>query len=174
MGGRQAASAEAGGQDPRQTDFRYRDRGAPLILYVDTSALLKVYIDEEGSALVRERVDQATRLVTSALTYVEARSALARRRRASDLRPADYRRTIREFEEGWQRYFRLEVSDAVLSEAARLADEHLLRAYDAIHLGSALLLRSQLQAAVTVLSWDDDLDAAAAREGFGVLRSRRR
>ncbi len=123
---------------------------------------------------MRERVEQASRLVTSAITYVEARSALARRRRARDLPPSDYRRTIREFETGWQRYVRIEVSDAVLGEAARLADEHLLRAYDALHLGSAVLLRSQLQAPVALISWDDELDAAAAREGFGLLRSRRR
>ena len=174
MGGRQAACAEATSQDPRQADFRHRNRGTSLILYVDTSALLKVYVDEEGSALVRERVGQAVGLATSAITYVEAHSALARRRHAGDLSPNDYRKAVWELSEGWERYHRLAVGDAVLGEAARLAKAHLLRACDAIHLGSAVLLRSRLQADVTLASWDDELDAAAAREGLQLLRPRRR
>jgi predicted nucleic acid-binding protein len=145
-----------------------------LILYVDTSALLKAYVEEEGSPLIRDQLGQADRLTTSAITYVEVHTALARRRHGGDLPPAEYRKAMRSFEEDWERFLRLDVGDAVLREAARLGTEHVLRAYDAIHLGSAVLLRSQLGTDIMLASWDVELDAAAARERFSVLRARRR
>lgn len=68
----------------------------------------------------------------------------------------------------------IEPSENVRSEAVRLAEAHALRGYDAIHLASAVTLRRQLDDdRVHFASWDDELDAAAAREGFEVLRSRR-
>jgi predicted nucleic acid-binding protein len=135
---------------------------------------LKLYIEEEGSGAVRDWLSDASRLASSAVTYVEVRSALARRRRGRGLSPTDRRAIIRKLGIDWQRYLVIEVGDAVLAEAVRLADRHLLRAYDAVHLASATVVRSQLGATIGVASWDDDLDAAAAREGFDVLRARRR
>ena len=132
--------------------------------------MLKLYLDEVGSELVRERAREARRLATSALAYVEARSALARRRRAGDIVPAEHRAIQRQLDEDWRRFISLEVTGAVLKEATRVADKYVLRAYDAIHLGSAILLRSSLDAAVLLGSWDDELDAAARREGFDVIR----
>jgi predicted nucleic acid-binding protein len=46
-------------------------------------------------------------------------------------------------------------------EAGRLAEEHGLRGYDAVHLASALALKE-----TTMVTWDGDLRAAAAREGL--------
>jgi predicted nucleic acid-binding protein len=121
---------------------------------------------------VRDFIARAARLATSAITYVEVRSALARRWRARDLSLADYRDAVRQFENAWGRYVRIDVTDGVLAQAARLAEAHGLRAYDAIHLGSAILLRARIEAEVTLGSWDDELDAAALKEGLYVLRPR--
>jgi hypothetical protein len=55
-------------------------------------------------------------------------------------------------------------------EAARLGVGHLLKAYDAVHLASAVLLRARLGTDVRLSSWDDELDRAAAREDFQLLR----
>jgi uncharacterized protein with PIN domain len=49
-------------------------------LYLDTSALVKLYVDEEGSPFVRSAVERAGVVSTSAITYVEARAAFVRRR----------------------------------------------------------------------------------------------
>jgi predicted nucleic acid-binding protein len=174
LGGGQAALAGPSGKDSRQADLRDGNRGPALTVYVDTSALLKVYIEEEGSALVRDQLDRATQLATSAITRVEVHTALARRRHGRDLPQAAYREVVRAFEADWERVLRLAVSDAVLGQATRLGAEHVLRAYDAIHLSSAVLLRTQIGGEVLLASWDDDLDAAALRERFAVLRPRRR
>ena len=109
-------------------------------------------------------------MTTSSITYVEARAALARRRRAGDLSAGEHRRLVGEFESDWQRYVRLEVTDRLIREAAALADRHPLRAYDAIHLASAVTARRQFGGEMLFACWDDGLSAAAAREGFRVAR----
>jgi uncharacterized protein len=50
-----------------------------LILYLDTSALVKLYVDEVGSNIVRQAVADSNHLTTSLLSYTETRSAFSRR-----------------------------------------------------------------------------------------------
>lgn len=135
-------------------------------LYLDTSALVKLYVDEEGSQAARLRVSRARGVATSAIAYVEARAAFARKRRQRGLLPAAHRRIVRAFDADWERYMRLEVTDSLIRDAALLAEAHRLRAYDAIHLASATVLRSRLAEPVLFLSWDEDLESAAQREGL--------
>ncbi len=123
---------------------------------------------------MRESVSDATVLGTSIITYVEARSALARRRQHGDLSVSDYRRVAEGFEADWQRYVRTEVTEALLRDAAHLAELHRLRAYDAVHLGAAIVFRDGVGDETTFASWDDSLDRAASREGFRLLRPRSR
>lgn len=139
-------------------------------LYLDTSALVKLYVEEDGSDKVREQVRQADVVATSAIAYVEARAALARRHRERSLSPGDYRRTVRELDADWQRYVSIEVTDVLIRKAADLAGNHRLRAYDAIHLASAAFLTERLAEAVAFSSWDANLSAAARREGLEPLR----
>jgi hypothetical protein len=86
-----------------------------------------------------------------------------------DLTPMNYRAAARAFDESWEGYYRLEVGEEVLGEAARLGARHVLRAYDAVHLASAMLLRARVGTDVTLSSWDDELDRAAVREGFQLV-----
>ena len=135
-------------------------------LYLDTSALVKLYVEEEGSILVREAVQKSATVATSAIAYVEARAAFSRRRRERHLSSGNYRRIIQEFDSDWQHYVSLEVTDPLIRKAAELAEAHALRAYDAIHLASAKLLRERLGEPVLFSSWDANLLAAARREGL--------
>lgn len=66
------------------------------------------------------------------------------------------------------------MSEPLIHQAAELAERHRLRGYDALHLASALLLAGRLGEEMAFASWDDDLDAAAARQGLTLIRSRRR
>lgn len=139
-------------------------------LYLDTSALVKLYVEEDGSALMREAVREADAVATSAIAYVEARAAFARRRRERALSPGDYRRTLLEFDADWQHYVSIEVTDSLIRKAAGLAEEHGLRVYDAIHLASAAALNEKLAERMVFSSWDASLSAAARREGLEPLR----
>jgi predicted nucleic acid-binding protein len=141
-------------------------------LYLDTSALVKLYIAEEGSLLVRTALADARFVATSVVAYVEARAAFARRRQERALSSAAHRRLVQALDTDWGRYLRIEASEALIHEAALLAERHRLRGYDAIHLASALLLRSRLPEAVVFSSWDFTLQAAALREGLRRLPDR--
>ena len=113
-------------------------------LYLDTSALVKLYVDEEGSSVVRSAVDQARQISTSAIAYVEARAAFVRRRHEGGLLAGEYRRIIRDLDDDWARYLVVEVTDSLIRESARLAETHRLRAYDAVHLASATAVHGRL------------------------------
>jgi len=69
---------------------------------------------------------------------------------------------------------RIDVNEGLATRAAHLAETHRLRAYDAIQLASGLLFAERLGDDTLFGSWDDTLDAAAAREGLRLLRTRRR
>jgi uncharacterized protein len=141
-------------------------------LYLDTSALVKLYVEEEGSARVRSGVEDAEIVATSEIAYLEARAALARCRREKAFSLASYRRLMNDLETDWDTYFTIPATISVIRGAAALAERYTLRAYDALHLASAKLLQEEAPAeAILFASWDDTLDRAARREGFTVLSS---
>lgn len=119
---------------------------------------------------MREQVTNATAVATSVITYVEAHTALARRRRTGDLTTGEHRRLVGEFDSDWERYVRLEVTSELIRDAAALAGRYPLRAYDAIHLASAVTARRRLGDDLVFACWDDALCAAASREGLDLAR----
>jgi predicted nucleic acid-binding protein len=143
-----------------------------LRLYLDTSALVKLYTDEEGSTDVHEAVSRARIVATSAIAYVEARTAFARRHREGGFSPVDFRRCVRRFDAEWPRYVRLEVTYSLIRRAAGIAERYRLRAYDAVHLESALTLRERVAAPVVFGCWDAGLVTAARRAGLDTVPGR--
>lgn len=141
-----------------------------MILYLDTSALVKVYVEEAGSTEVREKADQAEGLATSRITYAEARAALARKLRERGLSRTGHRSVVEDLNGDWEDYFIVDVSDSVVKFAGGLAEKHALRGADAIHLASALSLRKQAGESVRFLCFDGRLTIAAHKEGLGILR----
>ena len=141
-----------------------------MTLYLDTSALVKLYVEEEGARVVRNAVAQAGLVATAAIAYVEARAAFVRRHHEGGLSSAEYRRVIRNPDSDWARSLVVEVVDSLIRDAARLAEAHRLRAYDAIHLASAAAVHARLAEPVIFASWDAGLEKVARREGFESLR----
>jgi predicted nucleic acid-binding protein len=72
-----------------------------LIAYLDTSSLVKLYVEEKGSALIRQLVERSELVATSVVAYAEARAAFARQRREGGLTSAGYDRTKNDFERDW-------------------------------------------------------------------------
>lgn len=103
-----------------------------MTLYVDTSALLKRYIDEPDSDLAAEMMLSDPMLVTSRLTEIESRRNLARLLSGEDLLTA--RRRL----QADLTSFALVALDArTCSEAARVAEQTLCRSLDALHIAAA-------------------------------------
>lgn len=107
-----------------------------MILYLDTSSLVKLYVEEAGSDEVRELASQAAIVATSIVAYPETRAALARLRRSGNLAPAKFGAAKREFEAEWPAYLALEVTAALSREAGEFAERYALRDFDALHLAS--------------------------------------
>jgi uncharacterized protein len=84
-----------------------------LILYLDTSSLIKLYVEESGSSEVEKLVAGASLVCTSVVAYPEARSALARLCREGALTAEEHALTKADLQEDWPRYLALEVTSAV-------------------------------------------------------------
>ena len=139
-----------------------------MILYVDTSALIKIYVAEEGTDTVQEAVSRASVVAASRVAYVEARAALARACRESRIGERDLRQSVAELDEDWKRFLVVEVSDDLVQRAGDLAEEYALRAYDALQLASALILKRRVDSSVFFLAFDQALTQAAQSAGLAV------
>ena len=137
-----------------------------MILYLDTSDLLKLYLEEEGSERVEAAVARASQLTTSLITYAEARAALAKARRLGSMPDGSYSQTVATFESQWDSVSRVDVSEDIVRTAGELAERNDLRGYDAVHLASALLVQKESRSRVLFSTSDRDLRAAADNEGL--------
>lgn len=134
-----------------------------MITYVDTSTLLKLLIDEDGSERAEVIWDTADVLATGALLVVEARAALAAAERGARLNAAQHRDAKRELAALVDELTIVEATEHVIVHAADLAESEALRAYDAVHLASALAIEANV-----LTSADADLCEAAERQGLHV------
>jgi len=136
-----------------------------VIAYLDSSALVKLFLVEDGSDAAREIWDSGLRIATSRVSHAELACAIAaaiRNRRYSagrvDARVVDgtFLRKRAEI---------LEPDEGVVDAAAVLGVRHGLRGIDAIHVASALEL-AELEP--TLVSWDERQRRAARAEGLPV------
>ena len=141
-------------------------------VYLDTSALIKLYIEEDGTEHVAGVTEGAVdgRVAILDLTPLEARSAVRRREREGDIAGADADRVLRQIEDDVSSLFLVQPStSAVMEEAARLIDRHPLKAYDALQLAGCLVFRDGMPGAVTFVCADTRLCEAACQEGLAAL-----
>jgi predicted nucleic acid-binding protein len=137
-----------------------------LILYVDTSALVKLYVREPDSRGTLERVGSASVVATSRVAYPEARAALARRRREGGISRAAHARSVSALDKDFPRFVVVELTEKVGVAAGDLADRRSLRGFDAIHLASALELEALTGELEAFLCFDNRLRDAARAEGL--------
>jgi predicted nucleic acid-binding protein len=134
-----------------------------LIAYLDTSALIKVYVAEAGQELVIERLRAADQIATALITYVEMFAVLTRLEKERRISATQYRMLAEQLDANWPSYWVVDLTGAIVQRAARLARRHALRGYDAVQLSSALEIRGN-DADVEFLCFDRRLNAGARRE----------
>ena len=142
-----------------------------MILYLDTSAFVKLVIDEPGAAEARDWFSGTRRAASSVITYPEATSALCRQDRERGVVKGRLGAWLETLETSWRRCVHVPVAEQT---AGRLAVTHGLRGMDAIQLAAAVALRARvLEAApateVVFAAFDRRLLEAAEREGFATL-----
>jgi len=150
------------------------------VYYLDTSALIKLYVPERGShwvdRIVNAEASSGARLNVIAIVKIgiaEVAAALARHERTDTITPEKQRRLYRAFLRDSKSTFQtLVVSDASIYLGADLTQRLVLRGYDSIHLASALLLNRRLidsgSPALVFASAEHQLCVAATSEGLMV------
>jgi predicted nucleic acid-binding protein len=107
-----------------------------MTLYLDTSSLVKLYVQEDGSDEVRNLVAHAAVVATSVVAHAESRAALAKLRRRGDLSRSRFAAAKRDLETEWPTFLALDVTGAVSWQAGEFAERYALRGFDALHLAS--------------------------------------
>lgn len=134
-----------------------------MILYLDTSALVKRYVMEAGSKEVNALIEQAETVGSTVLARVEMASALAKSVHMNWVDAQDADNAWQDFLAHWQSFARLSVTPVLVERASRLAWEHGLRGYDATHFAAALLWQETLEIPITLATYDRELWLAAKK-----------
>lgn len=136
----------------------------PLV-YFDSSALVKLVVDEEGSDLVAALWDGCDAAMTSRPAYPEVCAALAAAARNHQMNAHGLRVAQESWESFWFSIRPVELTGAVEQHAGQLASVHALGGADAVHLASALAIDSPN---LVVAVWDRRLRAGVRAAGLAV------
>ena len=143
--------------------------------FFDSSAIVKRYVSEIGTAWVIRTVDPATsnRVYVARITGAEVVSAITRQGRSGSLSTTDAASAIGQFRHDFVNEYRvIEISVALIDRAMSLAETYALRGYDAVQLAAALEVNTRRLAsgmsALTLVSADAALNAVAAAESLPV------
>jgi predicted nucleic acid-binding protein len=134
-------------------------------LYLDSSALAKRYLPETWSAAVEDAIAAAS-VITSVVARPEVSGAVARAVRERTIRGADGELLLLRLAEHWADFVRLEATEEIAERASRLAWEHGLRGFDAVHLASAVRYREELDLPLSFATFDRQLWRAARAAGL--------
>jgi predicted nucleic acid-binding protein len=133
------------------------------MIYLDSSALVKRYIAEDGSDAIDRLLAGHPYAATSRLAYPEILSALNRKHRARDFSARILAERIAAFDSDWGKLFVLEFDEELLPIIKQAIRKHAIRGADAVHLASGMWLRSVLKEDVVFACSDSKLlDAARA------------
>jgi predicted nucleic acid-binding protein len=128
-----------------------------LILYLDASALVKRYVDEDGSDALLEAMTPDSIWSMCRFGYTETWKAVARAGELDD---------VKRMEREWTLFDVVEVTQALVERAGGLALSAGLRTLDALHLAAALSLTPEKPLFAT---WDARLHCAAREHGLRTL-----
>lgn len=123
-----------------------------MIVYLDTSAVVPLLVQEPSTQICRRLWGEADERVTSRLTFVETAAALAAARRLGRLSQPEHYESWSIFVQIWPEFDVVEVDRDLSESAARMSSSLSLRGYDAVHCASAVAV-------------DDETTIAASGDG---------
>jgi predicted nucleic acid-binding protein len=140
-----------------------------MILYLDTSALVKKYFEEKNSSEVVAAWKAALGIATSSVSYAELLAAVYRKASEAGIHKRLVAGVVRDFEEDWSSFIVVEVNNRLNETIHKVIASHALRGFDAIHLASALVIASSVSGDFLFACYDDRLNRGAVAEGLHVL-----
>ena len=140
-----------------------------MILYCDTSALIKRYVREDYSDKVDELWADAKMFVISSVAYAESLSALCRKFREGLFSELEYSETMASFKSEYPQIIKVNVTSDLNIFVEELITKYILRGLVAIHLASALLLSKHNELSIHFACFDLPLHDAAKSEGLIIV-----
>jgi len=137
-----------------------------MILFCDTSALLKLYIVEAGSEALKSRVAEAEAVAVCRIAWAEAYAALSRRAREVPDDAELIERAKAALTADWPRFIVLEIDQTLVELAGEYADMFALRGYDSIQLAAAFEAGRVSQSSILFACFDTRLSKAAKMLGM--------
>jgi predicted nucleic acid-binding protein len=137
-----------------------------MILFCDTSALVKLYVQEEGSELMLEVAREATVVAVCRIAWAEAMSAFARRSREAPEETLLLNQVRGRFQQDWVSFATVEVTQQLVEQAGEYAEIFALHAYDSIQLAAAQTLQQAGSEKVSFGCFDQRLQKAAQLLGL--------
>ncbi|MFM7065011.1 MAG: type II toxin-antitoxin system VapC family toxin [Actinomycetes bacterium] len=137
-----------------------------MVVYFDSSALVKLLLGEQHSDLAHGLWNDCDSVVASPLAFVEVHAALAAARRSRRLGHGTYQRLVDDWEDAWPAVRVVRLTDDLATDAGRLAAAHGLTGADAVHLASALAVGRDH---VVLFAFDQRLHAAARAAGLATV-----
>jgi predicted nucleic acid-binding protein len=132
-----------------------------MIVYLDASALVKRYIEEDGTTEVNALINEADYNVTNLISRVEVSAAIMRASKMDILDQEDALVAVRRFRSEWESLQRLPVTEATVEEADNLVGLYDLRGYDAVHLAAAIIWQEAIGESIQFATFDRKLRDAA-------------
>ena len=143
--------------------------------FCDSSAIVKRYVNENGSNFIDNLADlkSGNVVLLARITRVEVAAAIARRLKNGSITTTDAQNALAAFQHDLtNNYFTVEITPVLLSSATNLATKHALRGYDAVQVAAALEANDERIAnglpPLTLVSADTELNNAAQAEGLNV------
>jgi predicted nucleic acid-binding protein len=143
-----------------------------MIVYLDSSALVKRYIVEASSAEVERLVSAAEQAGSAIISRAEVSAALAKAVRMNWIDQAEALKALAVFQSHWASLFRLAIRETTVERADALAWAHGLRGYGAVHLACAALWQDAVGDSITMATFDENLWTAAQKAGLAVWPQR--
>ena len=142
-----------------------------MILYLDTSALVKKYFEEKNSSEVISAWKSSLGISTSAVAYAELLAAVYRKASETRANKSLFESVVRTFQEDWSSFIIVELDNRLNKTIHKVIANHGLRGFDAIHLASALAIGSVVADNFLFACYDERLAQAAGAEGLETLPS---
>ena len=140
-----------------------------MILFCDTSALVKFYIVEVGSEELKARVLEAEAVAVCRIAWAEAYAALSRRAREVPEDASIIEQAKTALAADWPHFVVLDVDQALVERAGEYADTFALRGYDSVQLAAAFETGRISQRPICFACFDTRLNKAAKLLGMSCL-----
>lgn len=132
-----------------------------MILFCDTSALVKLYVKAAASDQVLDLTTQATMVAVSRVAWAEAMAAFARRVRENPVDAHAIEAARRACRDDWSDFAVVDVTQPLVELAGDYADTFALRGYDSVQLASGRILQQASDESLCFACFDVHLSKAA-------------